>query len=240
MPFIFGAHFLIALACAVHVIRTRQEMYWLFLLFMFPMLGSAVYLLAVILPGFSNSSHVRSAQAALDPGRELRAANKELVVRRTPAVLKRAGDAHMELGHFEDALALYQEASRSAFADDPAVLQGLSRAQFECGRFDEALKTLETLQHSNPSARMPNAHLVFARTLVELGRTDEAFREFEAVSGYFPGAEAKARWAEALERHGRKDEAQLIWREIVETARIIPAHSRKLQSKWINLARSRV
>ncbi|WP_439635443.1 tetratricopeptide repeat protein [Oceanicaulis sp.] len=240
MPFIFGAHFLIALACAVHVIRTRQEMYWLFLLFMFPMLGSVVYLLAVVLPEVSGSSRARAARAAMDPGRELRLARKELDVRRTPAVLKRMAEAHMELGQYQDALGLYEEASRSAFADDAALLQGQARAEFECGRYEAALETLGVLRASNPSARLPAAHLVLARTLFELGRREEAYSEFEAVSGYFPGAEAKARWAEALERDDRHEDARQTWLEIVQTARIIPAHSRRLQSRWINLARSKV
>lgn len=31
-----GLHFIIALVCAVHAIRSQQPMYWLFILFAFP------------------------------------------------------------------------------------------------------------------------------------------------------------------------------------------------------------
>jgi len=31
MPILFGLHILIAIACAIHVIRTGQPMYWLFI-----------------------------------------------------------------------------------------------------------------------------------------------------------------------------------------------------------------
>ncbi|WP_440959126.1 tetratricopeptide repeat protein [Oceanicaulis sp. LC35] len=240
MPFLFGGHFILAVLCAVHVIRTRQEMYWLLLLFMFPLLGSVVYFLAVMAPDVFGARGVQAASRALDPGRELREARKELAMRRTAGVLKRVAEAHMALGQYEDALALYEEAARSAFADDSGLLQGKASAEFECGRYEAAQETLSELRKAHGAARLPHAHLTYARTLFALGREDEAFAEFEAVSAYFPGAEAKARWAEALDQAGRHDEARAIWREIVETARIIPAHSRKLQSRWINMARSRV
>jgi len=239
MPFLFGGHILLAILCAVHVIRSRQEMYWLFLLFMFPLLGSVVYFLAVMAPDLMGARGVQSAQRALDPGRELREARKELGMRRTVGVLKRVAEAHMALGQYQDALELYEEAARSAFADDSGLLQGKAAAEFECGRYEGALESLAALRAAHDTARMPHAHLTYARTLFALGREEEAFSEFEAVSAYFPGAEAKARWAEALDQANRHDEARAIWREIVETARIIPAHSRKLQSRWINMARSR-
>jgi hypothetical protein len=50
MP-ILGLHILIALFFAVHVVRSGQQMYWLFVLFSFPILGSIVYFVAIYLPG---------------------------------------------------------------------------------------------------------------------------------------------------------------------------------------------
>ncbi len=59
MPFAgIGLHMVLALFCAVHVLRTRQQLYWLFILFAFPLLGSAVYFFGVYLP---NSRLERSA-----------------------------------------------------------------------------------------------------------------------------------------------------------------------------------
>ena len=55
MPILMGLHILVAVACAVHVIRTQRQMYWLFILFAFPAIGSAVYLLAEVLPSAAGS-----------------------------------------------------------------------------------------------------------------------------------------------------------------------------------------
>ncbi len=81
MPiFGLGLHILIAIFFAIHAIRTGREMYWLLILFMFPLLGSIVYFAAVFLPRSRLQHGARRAGAAirksLDPGRELRDAQE--------------------------------------------------------------------------------------------------------------------------------------------------------------------
>lgn len=77
MP-IFGAglHILVALFFAVHVVRTRRELYWLVLLFGFPLLGNIVYFFAVFLPQSRLERSLGKAGAIVlektDPGRGLR------------------------------------------------------------------------------------------------------------------------------------------------------------------------
>ena len=51
MPFVgLGLHFLVAIFFAIHVVRSGQQMYWLIILFSFPLLGSLVYFFAIYLP----------------------------------------------------------------------------------------------------------------------------------------------------------------------------------------------
>ena len=46
MPLLLGLSFLIAIYFAIHAVRTGQDRYWLFIMFSFPFLGSAVYFFA--------------------------------------------------------------------------------------------------------------------------------------------------------------------------------------------------
>ena len=51
MPIVAGGlYFALAIFCAVHVVRTRQNLYWLLVLFGFPLLGSLVYFFAIYFP----------------------------------------------------------------------------------------------------------------------------------------------------------------------------------------------
>ena len=51
MPFLgLGLHVIVALFFAIHAMRSGQQMYWLIILFSFPLLGSVVYFVAIYLP----------------------------------------------------------------------------------------------------------------------------------------------------------------------------------------------
>src|ERR1700736_6881569 len=71
-----GLHILVALFFAVHAVRSGQQMYWLMILFSFPLFGSIVYFLVIYLPNSRLEYGARKAVAAaarsLDPTRELR------------------------------------------------------------------------------------------------------------------------------------------------------------------------
>jgi hypothetical protein len=73
-----GLHMIVAILLAVHAWRSGQERWWLFVLFLFPLLGSFVYTLLVLLPEVTSTRStrrvVRSLRASIDPGRELREA----------------------------------------------------------------------------------------------------------------------------------------------------------------------
>ena len=45
-----GIHILVAIFFAVHAVRNGQPIYWLLILFMFPLIGSVVYFIAIYLP----------------------------------------------------------------------------------------------------------------------------------------------------------------------------------------------
>ena len=77
MPFVgLGLHFLVALFFAVHALKTGRQMYWLIILFSFPLLGSAVYFFAEYMPASKLNRGVKQvtniAVSLLDPTRELR------------------------------------------------------------------------------------------------------------------------------------------------------------------------
>lgn len=243
MPVLFVLNYAIAISCAVHAIRTGRQMYWVMILIMVPMLGSVIYILAEVMPELAGGRRARqagaAAQRALDPGRAARAALHELEVSRTPANLKTAAEALMELGRDDEALRLLQEATTGSFADDPAMLSARAAAEFAVGDYAGVIKSLDAMRAAQPNVRAPEEHLLYARAYDELGRVADALREYEAVAAYYPGAEALARWALCLEKNGRGEEAQEHWRKIIAGARIAPKFARKVQKRWIDLARAK-
>jgi hypothetical protein len=67
-----GLHVLIALCFAFHAIRSGQDRYWLFILFMFPLFGSLVYAVAIWIPEMRHSYAGRRLVAGVQRAIELR------------------------------------------------------------------------------------------------------------------------------------------------------------------------
>ena len=189
MPLIGGLHILIALFCAVHVVRSGQQLYWLFILFAFPLLGSLVYFFAVYLPNSRLErgafKAVSAAARAMDPGRDVREARAALDVSPSAQNQMRLAEALLNAGEPAEAAQLYEGALKGPFANDPDLRFGAVRAYVECQRFAAALPHLQALKAERPEFRPDQVLLLLARSYAGTSRGAEARECFEeAVRRY--------------------------------------------------------
>jgi hypothetical protein len=146
---VFGLSLLFSLALCVHVVRTGQAYWWLFIILMLQPLGGIVYLVAIVLPGMAGAPTVRrfgqGAIEAIDPGREYREAKAACDDTPTVHNQMRLAKAAAELGRHDEAEQLYGRAATGVHADDPTLLLGRAVSLIELGRHAEALVLLEAL-----------------------------------------------------------------------------------------------
>ena len=239
MPFIgLGAlHFLVALFFAVHAIRSRQETYWLFILFSFPMLGSVAYFFAIYMRQSGVQRGARKvasvALKVLDPERELRAARSVFEATPTAQNQIRLAQALLEAGEAVDAAKAYQACLSGPFANDANIRLWAAKAFIECDRPIDALKHLESVRQEQPSFRKPDVSLALARAYSSAQRNDEARAEFEHAYDAIGGFEVLtyyALWALAI---GERGKADALHAEIELIMKHWPAHSRKLNAPLI-------
>ena len=238
MPiFGLGLHVIVAVLCAVHVLRTGQERYWLLVLFIFPLLGSFIYALAVVLPQLSDSRSgrrvVRGLRQSLDPGRELREAQAEFEHSATIANRIRVADALHGAGRHGEAIEAYREALRGVHSDDPDIQVKLARALLDDGQPGPARERLEALISQHPDYKSPEGHLIYARALAASGDRARAREEFEALIGYFAGIEPRARYVGILRDWGEDAAADALVEESLRHIKHMPAGSRRLNEEWI-------
>jgi hypothetical protein len=200
MPFAgLGVHILLALFCAVHVVRSGQQLYWIFILFGFPLLGSIVYIFAVYLPDSrlerGAMKAVSAAARALDPGKEVRIARADFDETPTAQNQMRLAAALLSAGDAEEAAELYESALKGPFASDPDLRYGAARSFVECQRYQEALVHLEELRKTRPDYRPDGVALLVARSYAGTSRPAEAREEFERAIAKFGTFEAQAEYA---------------------------------------------
>lgn len=249
MPYFFGLglHVLVAIYFAIHAIRRGHNLFWLFVLFSFPLLGSIVYFFVAYLPELRQSRGLHVARQAmssvLDPGRRLREARQAYEL--TPTINNRVhlADALLDNGEIQAALQHYREAAQGPFSDDPLVLRGLARCQLATGVPADAVATLERLFSSDKDARRhPDAALLYARALAESDGQGvrEAFRLAVEVA---TDVEPRCLYADWLMAQGTDRDiaqAQDLYRQIVKDSAHWHKYARNHNAEWLRRARAAV
>lgn len=236
---------LLSLGLIVHCIKTGRNTIWVYVLVVlmsFPFVGSLVYLGAEVLPDLLRSRGsqraMRGLRNTLDPEGSLRRAENAMNVSGTVAARQKYADELVRMGRAAEALPIYQNCLTGVFADDPKLLLGYAHAQFAASEPAAARNTLDELIRKNPEFRSPDGHLLYARALEGEGNDEKALSEYAALAEYYPGAEAGVRYAKLLKRLGQGPLARQTLQALLERARFAPAHYRKAQREWLDLAAS--
>jgi hypothetical protein len=231
----------IQIAFAVHAIRRGYPLFWVFLIIFIPLIGCLLYIVMVLLPEALQSRTARQGSKAflkaIDPGKELRKRREALEISDTISNRSALAQEYLKQGMWDDAVQLYERSLEGMYRTDPNLLLGLATALVEARAFGRARETLDTLFQANPEFDDPDARLLYARTLEELGDTEKALAEYAALLQAAPGAEAKCRYALLLKRVGRTSEAQALFGEILKDARGGSRHSNRLNKNWVDLAK---
>ncbi len=233
MPYIgIGLHVLAAIYFAVHAIRSGQSLYWLILLFSFPLLGSVVYFLAIYFPEVRHSRGarqvVRSAKQLMDPGQDLRNARAELA--RTPTVQNRVrlGMTLLDAGQAEEARTLLEQAASSPLGDDPhpdrpCPCPPRVRARCACG--GDAGRPVRT-----PPGRAPQTGTDLAvRAGIGNRASPGARAAFERAVECGNDAAARclyAEWLMAQPQPDDREQARILFASIIDDAQHWSRHAR--------------
>jgi hypothetical protein len=240
------AYFIISLliqaAFIIHVIKTRRNQLWIWVLIIpgLAFVGIIAYTAVEILPQLLRSRTARRTargfKKAIDPGADLRRYEDEARMGSNVASRQRYAEELVRHERYEEAIAQYRQALTGLYEHDANLMLGLAQAQF--GKKDPAAAraTLDELIRLNPDFRSPAGHLLYARALEGEGNVPKALEEYRIVAGSFPGAEAAVRYAQLLQAQGQRAEAQKVARELLQQARIAPGHYRRAQREWLQAA----
>ena len=224
----------------VHCIKTGRNQIWIWVLLLLPGAGGIAYVAVEILPDLFRSRTaqrtVRGMKRTLDPGADLRRAESEARMTGNVASKQRYGDELLRQGRFADAIAVYREGLTGLYEHDPSLMLGLAQAQFGLGDATAARQTLDALIANNPDFKSPAGHLLYARALEQEGNVAKAIEEYRVIAHTYPGAEAAVRFAQLLKAQGRNDEARAVLEDLLDEARMAPAHYRKAQKDWLAIA----
>jgi hypothetical protein len=239
MPFFIVSLVLQALLI-VHVIKTGRNTIWIWVLALLSYAGIIAYVVAELLPDLLRSRAtqrtVKGVKRALDPEADLRRLAQTAEISGGVDASQRHAEELLRLGRPAEAIPVYQRILRGLYAHDPNLMLGLARAQFAAGKAADTRATLDALMQHNPEFRSADGHLLYARALEQEGLPERALDEYKVLAGYYPGAEARVRYAQLLRAQAQPDLARQQLRDLLNQAAVAPAHYRRSQEDWLKQA----
>ena len=223
-----------------HAVKTGRVRPWAFIILMVPGVGALAYIAIEIIPELLSGPEARKARLRiankLDPEKQYRLLSDQLQMADTVGNRSALAAECMEVARFDEARQHYDHILKQQAGDEPVFAIGKARAEFGLNLFADAIATLEAMRTRWPEFESAEGHLLYARALAGASRTDEALQEMEAVSQYFPGAEARVRFGQLLDQVGRKPEAKVVLTELLIHMKRQPKHVRKMQAEWLAIA----
>lgn len=232
--------YIIQILLVIHVLKTGRSRYWIWLLIFLPLIGGVAYLVVEIIPEFSSGitgqRTRRNVRKLIDPGADVRTHAAAWEQSSNADNGRRYAQALLAAGQAAEAEEILNQVLGGFFKTDPALMLLKAQSQFDQEQWGPSLATLEDLQQHNPDLRSPEGHLLYARSLEQTGRSDEAIKEYHAVVGYYPGAQARFLLGLALKNSGQAKEAAEEFRNMIRDAELAPAHFRKSEKNWLDQA----
>ena len=235
-----GLHILIALFFAIHAVRNGQQIYWLLILFSFPLLGSLVYFVVIFLP---NSGWQRGAKKAasvaastLDPNRELREARDAFDYTPTAQNQMRLAAALMEKGDVVQAAQHYEACLTGPFAADLEIRLAAARAQLalpDGAGAATALAHAEFIRRSDAYFRPEPVALLMAQALAAADRNADAKAEYASALARFGSFECRAEYAIWAAGHGEPALALELRGELNKTMERWSRHTRDINAELV-------
>jgi len=224
---------LLTVLAIVHWIRRRPETYWLFvILFLFPPLGSIIYLAVEALP------EMRDPDIFKVFPRRKRIRELSAIVQENPSAgnYEELGQLYLDDGKWQKARDAYNK-SISARTDSPDPFYRRAIAEVELGDFAAAVPDLERAVKADPKYDFQRAAGLLAFAYARTGQPEKASALFAEVTKTSTLTETQYHYAEFLANQGRKAEAREWLQRIVAKRRSQPGFLRRRERKWYWLTR---
>lgn len=237
MPF-YILNLVIAFCCIIHVFKTGQDRYWIYLVIILPVAGFLAYLVMVVIPSLINTRRgykvTNKIKKMLNPQAELKEAKREYEIAQTYINQKRLGDALFAVKEYRSVLSMYEGILTGLYRTDPELLLQIAKCQLHLNNPEGCLESLSDLKTHNPDFHTAEGHLYYAKALSKNGKREESRHEFEALIKYYPGFEARVSYAEALIVWDELESAKTVLQALNQEVKRSERHVRELNEESLS------
>jgi hypothetical protein len=216
----------------VHAIKTGRPYYWVWIIFVMPVIGALAYFIIEMRPNLRRIDWADLRWRFAGPQARLAVLNE--LVDGSPTVKNRMRLAreYETQARWSQAANTYRECLIGVFDNDPRLLICLASALLEEGDFERANEIASSIPEQRDFKLNDDRKLVLHRSQSAVGSSELAIAGLEELSTRKSGLAPRFYLAQAKEAAGRTKEAQADLQKIITTFRNGNALMRKHEQSW--------
>jgi hypothetical protein len=216
----------------VHAIKSGRPYYWVWLIFMMPVLGAAAYFFVEMRPNFRRTDWADLRWRFATPAQRIAVLSESATESPTVKNRTRLALEHESQGRWEQSSAIYRECLTGVFDNDPRLMISLATSLLEEGKDDEAYKIATQIPAQRDFKLDDDRKLVLYRSQSCVGQLDSAIEGLENLAARKSGFSARYYLAQAKIANGNHEEANAELEKIVKTYRNGNALLRRHEQQW--------
>ncbi len=221
--------------CVFHSIKRGTQGKWLWLIVFLPLIGCIVYIFSEVIKKRHVSAVQSTVQTIANPGGRINDLEKRFKFSDTFTNRVALADAYLQNGANEKAIELYEPGLTGVFHDNEHVVKQLIQAYYNLGQYDKIVAIAPKVSRSFEFSKH-RANLLYALALQQLGNNTQAEKEFNAMNHRFSNYEARYCYGDFLLKQHRKEDAALIFHDIVDEAQHMTRKEKGDSKTWIDKA----
>jgi hypothetical protein len=224
------------IACVIHVVRTGRPFWWIWILFVVPLIGIAAYLYIEVRPTLGKHWFHNLLWKLKGSRQRIELLESQLAESTTVRNRLSLADELHAAAQFDRECQVLSEGLRGAFKDDATLLMRLAEAHLEAGRIDQAAELFaKTVPEKSPESQLHYA-LLKARLASRRDQSD-AEQLFQELVSKKRSEGPRYYYAEHLLNRNRRDEAIRILNDILFQYRRGTVVWRFQEQKWYYAAK---
>ncbi len=213
--------------CIYHLIKNRNEYYWLFLIVFVPVIGCIIYLVTQVYNKKDANKIQENLTSILVPTKKVNDLKKQLEFAGSYQNRLNLADAYIEMKDYENAISHYKEASKDSSQNNYHSLEQLVICYYHTGNFDLSISTAEMIK-ARIEFTKSEAQFSYALALKNKGLLAEAETELRKVDQRYSNYNKRLVLANFLIEQNKVEEAKTILNELSNEAKYMKPPSKRL------------
>lgn len=223
-------------ACVIHCLRKGRQTTWIWAIIFLPLIGCIAYIAIEIFNGRDIQQIQSGIGKTFYPSGKIKRLEKQMRFSDTFNNRVMLADAYLGAGDTQKAITLYEESLTGAFTENEHVLIQLIIAYFKVERYADVIRIAKKI-YRIPQFSRSHAHILYAMALEKTGNHAKAEDEFKIMKVRYSYFEGRYQYGMFLLGTNHIEEAQKIFKELVDEFPYLSSFEKRNNRVWFNYAK---